>query len=356
MPASDSSANACSDELRGRLDALVLTQLGVSIESVESVAAGLGSRHFFRLQLSSRGTSAIARVDMPEDPGLRPPGVAAEPSLEPIRAHLEANGLPVPKRLAACDGIELLEDVGRLTLEDVAANGESPERSTLYGHAIDLIALLQRAPADTSVPNYERHLDATLLDYKAEQICSWLIPSATGQAATLGEREAVGAAFGEIRRACASAPSVLAHRDFKAQNLHVLAEGDPRGRLVMIDLQGAFLAPPEYDAVCLLRDLHVALPDSEVEALLARLWPQLASEPPEQDFKRRFNLLTLSRAGKDLSRFLFAVHERGDERYRSFLPNGVRSLKAAAQALGDEPCIADFSQILAALPEDACAR
>ena len=139
MPASDSSENACSDELRGRLDALVLDQLGASIESVESVAAGLGSRHFFRLGLSSGAASAIARVDMPEDPGLRPPGVAAEPPLEPIREHLETNGLPVPKRLAASDGIELLEDVGQLTLEDVAANGESPERSALYGRAIDLI-------------------------------------------------------------------------------------------------------------------------------------------------------------------------------------------------------------------------
>ena len=356
MPAPDSSANACSEELRGRLDALVLDQLGTSIESVESVAAGLGSRLFFRLQLSSRALSAIARIDMSEDPGFRPAGVAAEPPLEPIRAHLETNDLPVPKRLAAGDGIELLEDVGRLTLEDIAANSEGSERSTLYAHAIDLIALLQRAPVDTRVPNYERHLDAALLDYKAEQICSWLIPSATGQTATLGEREAVATAFGEIHRACAAAPSALAHRDFKAQNLHVLPEGDPRGRLVMIDLQGAFLAPPEYDAVCLLRDLHVALPDSEVDALLARLRPQLASGPSEQDFKRRFNLLTLSRAGKDLSRFLFAVHERGDERYRRFLPNGVRSLKAAAQALGDAPSIAGFAQILAALPEDACAQ
>lgn len=356
MPASDNSANACSDELLVRLNALVLEQLDRSIEAVEAVAAGLGNRRFFRLQLSGGAASAIARVDMPEDPGLRPPGVAAEPSLEPIRAHLEAAGLPVPRRLAACDGIELLEDVGMRTLEDVAANGESPERSALYARAIDLIALLQRTPADTSIPNYERRLDATLLDYKAEQICSWLIPSATGRTATLSEREAVGAAFGAIREACATAPSVLAHRDFKAQNLHVVPEGDPRGRLVMIDLQGAFLAPPEYDAVCLLRDLHIALPDAEVEALLARLRPQLASEPPEQDFKRRFNLLTLSRAGKDLSRFLYAVHERGDERYRGFLPNGVRALKAAAQALGDEPCIADFAEILAALPEDACAR
>lgn len=347
---------ACEDDLRSRLTKLVHAELGTSIDSIDAVAAGLGSRRFFRLHLSGETPTAIARVDMPEDETLRPAGVSAEPPLEPIRAHLESCGLPAPRRLAAADGIELLEDVGDCTLEDVANGNDTELRTELYERAMELIGALQHAPRDAAVPNYARTLDDALFDYKADQICEWLIPSASGRATTAGERKAVTSAFALIREAAKAAPQRLAHRDFKAQNLHVIPEGPPRGRLVMIDLQGAFLAPPEYDAVCLLRDLHTALPEAEIHRLLAQLRPTLPDAPTEEDFKRRFNLLTLSRVGKDLSRFLYAIHERGDARYRAFLPNGIRSLQRAAHELASEPEIRNFAELIASLPEDACAR
>jgi len=109
--------------------------------------------------------------------------------------------------------------------------------------------------------------------------------------------------------------------------------------------------------VCLLCDLHVALPDAEVADLLSAVRPRLPDAPSPEDFERRFTLLTLSRVGKDVSRFLYAIERRGDERYRRFVPNGIRRLlTASARAAGWSPAFARFAELLAPLQESSCGR
>lgn len=320
--------------------------------AVDELRAGLGSRRFFRVR--ARGSSAIARVELPEDPALRPPGIAPEPALEPIRALLEAHGVRVPRRLGHTSEIELLEDLGDLTLDRAVANGA--DRSALYARACEIAASLQRIPATPGVANFARRLDDALFAYKADQVCRWLLPAAFGRPTTDSQRGVVERAFAEVASAAAEAPQRLAHRDFKAQNIHIVGAPD-RGELALIDIQGAFLAPPEYDLVCLLRDLQVSLPDDEIDAQLARVRPLLPDRPPEAELRERFDLLTLSRVGKDTARFVFALRERGDERYRAFVPNGVRSLKRAARDLAARSAaMADFAALVARIPESLCER
>ena len=55
----------------------------------------------------------------------------------------------------------------------------------------------------------------------------------------------------------------------------------------MIDLQGAFLAPPEYDLVCLLRDSYVELEAEEVQEQLDRIRPELPDAPEPEGFAAR---------------------------------------------------------------------
>ena len=373
--------------LENRIEALCRSALGVSPCAIVPIEAGLGSRRFFRVEFADSDrnrdrtgdprtdpsrdpgsppgdapASLIARCEMPEDPALRPPGVKPEPPLEPIRALLEANGLPVPRRYAADESadtadIELLEDAGDVTLDALAARADSTERNALYALAADWIPRLQAIEGDPArVPNFARSLDAALLDYKADQVCQWLVPYATGKPATAAETRVVADAFGEIKAAVAAAPQRLAHRDYKAQNLHVLG-GTTAPRLMMIDLQGAFLAPPEYDLVCLLRDLQFELSREEVHAQRERIRPALPDAPSRDEFEHRFELLTLSRVGKDLARYLYAIHERGDERYRQYLPTPVRHLRDAATASAPwSRALARFADLIASLPEPPCAQ
>src|SRR6516225_2644011 len=79
---------------------LVRRALGVrGLITVEELPRGLGLRRFFRVRLAGGVPSQlVARVEAPEDPLRRPSGTPPEPALEPVRAFLEAHGVPVPAR------------------------------------------------------------------------------------------------------------------------------------------------------------------------------------------------------------------------------------------------------------------
>ncbi len=343
--------------LEAALRRLVQGALGARAERVEWLAEGLGLRRFARVHLAGGGstTTLVARVEAPEDPAGRPAGAAPEPPLEPIRALLERAGLPVPARLGADEaaGIELLEDVGPVSLASAAAATDESGRRRLYEEACDLVPRIQRIPDPGGVAAFGRRLDDALLAYKAELFCAHAIEPLAGPTAARAVREAFLRIAEEIR----AAPFRLAHRDLQSANIHVRAAA-PRGRrLVLIDLQGAFLAPPEYDLVCLLRDSYVELSWEEVAHQLARTRPRLPDAPRDEEFARRFDLLTLARKGKDLARFVSAARARGDARYLRFAPATVRQLRAAAaRAAARDPAFAALAEILAALPEDPCAR
>ena len=153
-----------------------------------------------------------------------------------------------------------------------------------------------------------------------------------GVRAKVSEAAIVRDAFARVADVVRTAPVRLAHRDFQSANLHVTAR---RGaaRLVMIDLQGALMAPPEYDLVCLLRDSYVELDDDAVSAHLARVRCALPDPPDPSTFRHRFDLLTLARKGKDHALFLYAAAELGDRRYLPYLPVTRRYLQTAAATI-----------------------
>ena len=338
---------------------VVERELALTVEKIEQLAGGLGLRRFYRVVTTGHPSSLIARVEASEDPAGRPSATAPEPALEPLRSFLEQRGLPVPSRLGGdpTRGIDLLEDLGSRTLASAVVGASARERAALYTRAIDLIPRLQRLEDPTGeVPAFERRLDDTLFDYKAELFARWSLPEALGREPKSTEVAAVRAAFRWIAAEAASAPARLAHRDFQSHNLHLCGNGSGRTRLVMIDIQGAFLAPPEYDLVCLLRDSYVELPEHEVGSHLERVRPLLPDRPEPDCFARRFDLLTLSRKGKDHARFLYAARGRGDRRFARYLSNTVRSLRGAAARVADlDPSLARLADMVQALPESSCA-
>ena len=335
--------------------------------------AGLGLRRFYRLHLGRPlggstppgPASAVARVEAPEDPEGRPEGVPPEPALEPLRSFLEEAGLPVPARLASDPerGIDLLEDLGDRTLEAAAKPAAPEERRALYAEAVALVPRLQRL-ADPSgrVPAFGRRLDAALLAYKGRLFARASLPEALGRAPTAVEAEVVRAGFARIAELLEAAPRRLAHRDLQSRNLLLRPAGLPGARLAMIDLQGAFLAPPEYDLVCLLRDSYVELPEEEVEAHCAAARQALPDRPSAERFRERFELLALARKAKDHARFLDVARRRGDARELAHVPATVRALRAAASRVADaHPELARLAELVRALPERApeappCAR
>lgn len=348
---------ALADELR----ALARRALGAEVLAIEPLAGGVGHRRFFRLRLAGPGPAAcVARVDRGEPA----PGVPPEPPLEPTRAFLEAHGLPVPRRLGGDDaaGIDLLEDAGSRPLAAVAPSATAVERRALYQEACDLVPRLQRLADPTGrVPAFGRRLDAALLALKARRFRAASLPARLGRAPTAGEEQVVADAFAAVREAVEAAPLRLAHRDLQSANVLVDDARPPGARLVLIDLQGAFLAPPEYDLVCLLRDSYVVLPDAEVRDLAERVRPALPDAPDPDTFAWRFDLLTIARKAKDHALF-HELAARGDPAWLRFAPATLGYLRAAAaRRAGGDPRLARFAELVEALARDdaggaACAR
>jgi len=348
------SLQALESRLRG-----VCRASGLEPRRIEWLPAALSLRRFARIHTASRAApTAVARIETPEDPAGRPAGVAPEPPHEPIRALYERAGLPVPRRIGGdpAHGIDLLEDVGDLSLQSAAGGLAADARTGIYREACSLAPRIQAIAPAPGVAAFTRTLDAALFAYKADLVARYGL-AARGRAATPAEAAVVRDAFAWIAAQMAAAPQRLAHRDFQSANLYV-REGAPHGaRVWMIDLQGAFLAPPEYDLVSLLRDSYVELPEDEIAAHCAAVRPALPDAPDAETFARRFDLLTLTRKGKDHARFLYAARERGDERYLAYAPTTVRQLRrAAARASQRDARIADLAALLHELPESPCAR
>ncbi len=324
-----------------------------AIVEVAPLSAALGLRRFYRVRAVS-GRTAIARVETSEDPAGRPPGLPPEPALEPIRALFERAELPVPKCHGREPGLELLEDFGDESLYVRSQHADARALHALVARALDLVPRIQRVTDDgTGIVAFERKLDAPYFAYKADLFARYSLADALGRAPRASEDTALREAFAWIGSECARAPLRLAHRDFQSQNL-LLRANDALG---LIDLQGAFLAPPEYDLVCLLRDSYLELPESFVAAELARVRPALPDTPDAASFAARFDLLTLTRKGKDHARFLYAAQERGDARFLAFAPRTARMLgRAAARAAVLDPRIARVAELLARWREVACAE
>jgi aminoglycoside/choline kinase family phosphotransferase len=337
-------------ELEAELRALVRAACGgAALTAIEPLhGGGLGHRRFLRLRLAgATPASVIARVDRGEPA----PGVLPEPPLEPLRSVLEAHGLPLPRRVGgdAARGIDLLEDLGDVALADVVADRPPAERRALYEEACDWIPRLQRVTEPSGgLPAFHRALDATLFGVKARRFAASGLRAWLGRDASGAERACVHAAFDAVAEQVAAAPQRLAHRDYQSRNLLL-----HRGRLAMIDVQGAFLAPPEYDAVCLLRDSYVVLSEAERASLAERVRVALPDAPDAPSFALRFDLLTVTRKGKDFALF-HEVAARGD-------PSWLRHAPATAAYLRDAlGRVARLDPRLAALADllgvGACAR
>ena len=332
----------------------VKAHLGRAIERIDWIPAGMGRRRFARIRFVDAGPpeTVLARVDAPEDPAGRPAGIPPEPPLEPLRAWLERSGLPVPRRFGGEDdgGVELLEDLGSMSLEDAAQSATAAERRALYVEACDLVPRLQRVEEAPGVEAFRRRFETAHFAYKADFFIEWSLAS-RGRAATAAERAVVREAFARVADVTRAAPARLAHRDFQSANLYVTA-GRGSDRLVMIDLQGALLAPPEYDLVCLLRDSYVELLAGELDFHLERVRAQLPDAPDPDTFATRFDLLTLTRKGKDHARFLCAAKILGEERFLACIPVTSRYLRRAAQRSAErDPRFRELAELISTLPE-----
>ena len=248
-----------------------------------------------------------------------------------VAGYLNSLGLSAPQILAldAPRGLAVLEDFGDGLFARVIEAGQ--DETPLYLGAIEALARLHQA---TPPPSLDAHgLSWPLLDYDAvalqggaDLFIEWLPklePRLNFDAAARAEWAEAWAPL--VARGAAGA-SVLAHRDYHAENLIWLPDRDGAARIGMIDFQDAVRAHPSWDLHSLLQDARRDVsPDLEAQAL--EHYFTLRPEVDRDAFLADYAALAALNEARILGIFARLIARDGKPRYRAFMPRMWRQLE-----------------------------
>ncbi|MEP7308669.1 MAG: phosphotransferase [Acidobacteriota bacterium] len=236
--------------------------------------------------------------------------------------------LPTPDILGHSDplGILALEDLGDVTLQAHLGAAATAEHAALYRKAIELIDTIQRRGAeladDTHVP-YRIAFDVEKLTWELAFFAKHFIEGFRGAAVSGSARTMLDEEFSSIASELAAEPRVLCHRDYHSRNLMVHARS-----LYVIDFQDARQGPETYDLVSLLRDSYVDVDELAVEDLIAYFLALKGRQAvPADEFRRRFDLMSLQRNLKALGTFGYQTVARGNPVYIQYVPRTLRYVR-----------------------------
>jgi aminoglycoside/choline kinase family phosphotransferase len=247
---------------------------------------------------------------------------AAPGSGENIRAflaidrHLAALGLSAPAILAEDEvsGFILLEDLGDGVFARLVADDPDRERP-LYGAAAEALTVLQGAPPPADLvrftPERMTELARLVFDWYAPET-----PNTDADELTSRLREALERTTGE--------PTVLALRDFHAENLLWLPERAGPARVGLLDFQDAVVAHPAYDLVSLLHDARRDVTGDTQAATLRRFLDLTGHE--DKSFSAAASTLSVQRNLRILGVFARLARRDGKSGYLRLLPRVWRHL------------------------------
>ena len=234
-----------------------------------------------------------------------------------IDRHLAALGLSAPAILAEDEdsGLLLLEDLGDGIFARLVASEPGCERP-LYGAAAEALSVIQGAPPPANLLRFTPDKMADL----AHLVFDWYAPeirSADADALTLRLREALAQTAGD--------PTVLALRDFHAENLLWLPDRSGPARVGLLDFQDAVVAHPAYDLVSLLHDARRDVTEDAAAATLRRFLDLTGHEATS--FSAAASALSVQRNLRILGVFARLARRDGKTGYLRLLPRVWRHLR-----------------------------
>ncbi|WP_210528489.1 aminoglycoside phosphotransferase family protein [Rubellimicrobium arenae] len=284
-----------------------LAATGVAGWRREPLAGDASGRRYERLW-GPEGRTAILM-----DAQAEPDSVA--PFLS-IGQHLLSLDLCAPKVLARDGGLLLIEDLGFSHMAGWL-DRQPDDTRLLYGVAVDVLGRLQPAPPPEGLvaltPLRAAGMIAPLWEHYAPDTDPRLAAEVTGR-------------LREVLEVHAGTPSVLALRDYHAENLVWRPEREGTDRLGLLDFQDALLAPPEYDLASLLRDARRDTGDELRTAMMRRFAEATGRE--DAQVTAAAAVLGLQRNLRILGIFARLAHERGKPGYLALMPRVHAHIRA----------------------------
>lgn len=268
---------------------------------IAPLAGDASFRRYFRLRHDG-ATAMLMHAPPPhEDP---------RPFLD-VAGWLEANGLRAPRILLAdpAAGWVLTEDFGDVRVKE-RLDAHPREEQAIYSGAVDaLIALRAVPPGPFAAYDMAAYLRETAL------FTEWFCPAAGLEVDGAGWH----AAWEEVLSPLLArqAPGVTVLRDYHAENIMLLAPGDPRGEQGLIDFQDALVGHPAYDLVSLLQDARRDVSPATERAMLERYCANTAAG---DNFEADYLRLGAQRNAKIVGIFTRLARRDGKARYLDLIP------------------------------------
>jgi len=265
-----------------------------------------------------------------------------------VAEHLRHAGLSAPDIVAVDTpaGLAVIEDFGDDLFARVIEDGEP--QAPLYLAAVDAIARLHLTGllpevmpglgGDWPLLTY----DAVALQGGADLFTQWmprLHPELDFGPAALDEWRAAWApiaAMGEQKA------SVMAHRDYHAENLIWLPDRADHRRVGLIDFQDAVLAHPVWDLHSLLQDARRDVPPELEAVALAHYFDIMQVD--REVYRRDYAALAALNEARILGVFARLIARDGKLRYRAFMPRMWTHLNANLKQPGLEAVAAWFDR------------
>lgn len=249
-----------------------------------------------------------------------------------VAAHLREAGLSAPNILAldAPAGLAVLEDFGEAVFARVIEAGE--DETTLYLAAVEALAQMQEAqlPDQLSGPAGDWPLltyDATALKGGADLFVDWLPKLKPDLTLSDAARAEWDAAWAPIVQQAEQGASVMAHRDFHAENLIWLPDRIGAARVGLIDFQDAVRAHPSWDLHSLLQDARRDV-SPELERRALEHYFALRPAIDREAFLRDYAALAALNEARILGIFARLIVRDGKPRYAAFMPRMWNHLSA----------------------------
>jgi aminoglycoside/choline kinase family phosphotransferase len=241
-----------------------------------------------------------------------------------VAAHLRGLGLSAPEIIAvdAAVGLAVLEDFGDDLFARVIEAGEPEE--PLYLAAVEALATLHEAatPAVLTGAAGDWPLlayDATALKGGADLFVEWMPRLDRRLSFDDAARAEWDDAWAPVVQAAERAATVVAHRDYHAENLLWLPGRSGAARVGMIDFQDAVRAHPAWDLHSLLQDARRDV-SSELEVKALEHYFAVRPDLDRERFLLDYvDLATLNEA-RILGVFARLIVRDGKPRYRAFMP------------------------------------
>jgi aminoglycoside/choline kinase family phosphotransferase len=257
-----------------------------------------------------------------------------------VAGHLRSLGLSAPEIVAvdAAAGLAVLEDFGDDLFARVIEQGEAEE--PLYLAAVEALATLHVAETPTVLSGAAGDwpllaYDETALRGGVDLFVEWapaLYPVLAFDEAAI---EAWRWAWAPVVARGAAGATVMAHRDYHAENLIRLAGRRGAGMVGMIDFQDAVRAHPSWDLHSLLQDARRDVSPA-VETRALEHYFALRPDVDRAEFLRDYAGLAALNQARILGIFARLIVRDGKPRYGAFMPRMWAHLNANLKKPGLE--------------------